>query len=126
MTHPKDDPHSIGNILKDMGLLTEGQLSTVLELQDRSSIEVMLGKLMVAEGLISNKQLDIALRAQEGLRHEDKTARALGQAEVAEASCATVINVASRVRTKSSDTRRRITGDAYPAVEGMLAKAAEE
>jgi hypothetical protein len=111
-----------------MGLLSEEQVRELLELQDRSSIEVMLGKLMVAEGLITNKQLDIALRAQEGLRREDdKTARALGQAEVAKVSCATVINVASRVRSRAAETRRRITSTVHPAVGGgMLAAKAED
>jgi hypothetical protein len=119
---PQDDPSSVGQILVDMGLVTRGQLGRAVEMQERSSIEQLLGKLLVAEGHISNKQLDMALNAQAGLRSKKETDQAKAQAAIASENCSSVVLMSQALRRKSS-TIRRATSEGHAAVTpAMLAK----
>ena len=82
MKTPQDDPSSIGNILLRMQLITQRQLDEVKEEQAQMQEDLLMGNLMVARGLITNSQLDIALAAQQGLRLGGKSGEALAVAEV--------------------------------------------
>jgi len=120
---PADDPTSLGQILVDMGLLSEGDLKAVVELQERSTLDQLLGRLAVAEGLISADQLEEALSAQAGLRSKSRPRRALAQAKIVELSAALVKGAATRLRARATAERKSRTGQGYPAVTAaMLAK----
>jgi hypothetical protein len=112
---PEDDETSIGRILIAMGLCTPGQVSRVAELQKKSSTEDQMGMFLVAHGLISMKQLELALNAQEGLRSKAKHKRALAQAEIAKQSGSSVVKLADRVRGMATEVKRQ-TGTEFPAV----------
>jgi len=121
---PADDPTSLGSILVDMGLLSRENLATVVELQERSSLDQLLGRLAVAEGLISADQLEEALSAQAGLRSKSRPRRALAQAKIVELSAALVKGAATRLRARATEVRKAHTGQGYPAVSAaMLAKS---
>jgi hypothetical protein len=128
LTTPADDPTSLGAILLSMGVLNEDQLDELIDMQERATLENLLGKLAIAEGLISAGQLEEALSAQEGLRSKSKHRRALAAVELSERATATVTSIAAKLKTTISAERRRRTGDRHPAITpGMLAaKAADE
>ena len=123
MIDPKDDPTSIGSILVSMGVISVGQLHRAVEEKANASQDVLLGRLLVAAGFISNEQLDVALNAQTGLRSKKPVVRAKAQAYIAVTSSATVVKMAEHVRRHSDDTRRSKTGDDYAAItDEMLYK----
>jgi hypothetical protein len=123
MIDPKDDPTSIGSILVSMGVISIGQLNRAMEEQRTASRDVLIGKLLVAAGFISNEQLEVALNAQTGLRSKKPVVRANAQAEIAEQSSAAVVRIAGHLRKQSADTRRSRTGEGHEAVtDEMLCK----
>lgn len=78
----KSDPTSIGAILLSMGAITCNQLDETIAEQLRLHEDALLGKLLVAAGYCSNKQLEIAIAAQQTLRNGDKTKKALALADL--------------------------------------------
>jgi hypothetical protein len=120
------DPTSIGLILVSMGMITEEQLAKVVELQERSTIDYLIGRLAISEGLITSDQLEDALSAQAGLRSKSKPKRALAQAKIAELSVTVLTHCATRLRARATAERRERTRE-YPTVRTpMLAKSGEE
>jgi hypothetical protein len=130
---PKDDPTSIGAILIAMSAVTPQQLEQALEEKDRASIDVLVGKIMVANGFCTIEQLEVALSAQSGLRSKKSSDRAIAAVDLAHRSHDAVVSMASRLRKTSAGAVRRVSGvghqavavgDATPAA-GMLAKKPE-
>jgi hypothetical protein len=113
---PKDETN-IGNILIKMGAISEDELSDAVEMQERSSIEVMLGKLLIANEICTREQISMALAAQKGLRSGDKPEAALAIADIASYRKGRTNGKRDRVMEKA----RTATGDSYPAV-GLSAK----
>ena len=103
MSDPADDPTSLGNVLIDMGFLTQGDLTRAL--QERESLEMLMGKLLVARGLISERQLQKALEVQGGLRHKDKYQRAMAVSVVAQESNNNVVELAAALGMKMAGVR---------------------
>jgi len=103
MKEPADDPTNLGNVLIDMGFLTQDALTRAL--QERESLEVLMGKLLVAKGLISERQLQKALDVQGGLRHKDKYQRAMAVSEVAQEGNNNVVELASMLGMKVAGVR---------------------
>jgi len=123
MIDPKDDSTSIGSILVSMGVISIGQLSRAMEEQKNSSQDVLIGRLLVASGFISNEQLEVALNAQTGLRSKKSVVRANAQANIAEQSSAAVVRIAGHLRRQSAETRKSRTGEGHEAVtDEMLCK----
>jgi len=60
----------LGQILIDLGVLSETELSRGLDLQKGKFNEKLLGDILVDEGLVEERQLEDALMIQKrGLRH---------------------------------------------------------
>lgn len=112
---PEDDETSLGRILIAMGLCTPGQVSRAAELQRKSSTEDRIGIFLVAHGLISLEQLELALNAQEGLRSKARYKRALAQAAIAKQSGSSIVKLAGRVRGRAAEAKKQ-TGTEFPAV----------
>jgi hypothetical protein len=115
---PKKDPTSIGSILVAMGVITEDQLNEVTS--EQNSIDILLGKLLVANGLISPVQLESALMSQQGLRSNKKHLKAIAQAKIAECGGGAVINFATQIRQQSTEIKKSVTGTEFPAVSGGM------
>ena len=127
MRDERDDTamHNIGNILIRMKALNRAELATVLKEQEAMSEEEMLGEMLINRGLIDRSQLKIALDAQENLRSKKPHVRALAAAQLAEISGGKVIQMATATSAASAETRKRVTGEAHPAVTpAMLAAGA--
>jgi len=122
---PEDDTTSVGRILVAMGLCTPGQVARVVELQKNSSSEDRIGIFLVAHGLISMEQLELALSAQEGLRSKAKHKRALAQASIAQQSGSSTMELADRVRGRAAEVRRK-TGTDFPAVTSLAVSERED
>jgi glycosyltransferase XagB len=72
MRPPVRDARLLGRILQDMGAISQGDLDHALALQRR--IDAQLGDIFVAEGLITQAQLQQALAQQHGLSVADLVA----------------------------------------------------
>lgn len=114
---------TVGEILIEMGVCTSGQVARAAEKQSKDAEDKRIGMYLVALGFISQNQLAHALNAQEGLRSGKRHLRALAQASIAEQSTASVTELAKHVRQRSSETRRKITGEHAP-VGGSVQPAA--
>jgi hypothetical protein len=122
-----DDPTSIGAILIAMSAITPEQLVEAVEQQERSTLEHLLGKLLVADGHCTSEQLDIALAAQEAMRSKDKKRQALAVAEIATVRKRGTNGARQRLIERSASIVRKATGQGHPAVAPeMLAKSNNE
>ena len=108
----------------DMGLVTSGQIEWAAEAQKRSNEDQRIGMYLVARGFITEAQLKRAGQVQQGLRSRDRCRKALAQADIAEESGASVTRLASHVRKRLGEVRRK-TGSGYPAVLVSGSKKAE-
>lgn len=111
-----DDTTTVGAVLLAMGLITPGQLAAIVEEQNKSSVDELIGALMVKNRMISSEQLEMALSAQSGLRSKKKHTRAMAVGEIAKQSNGRVIALASTIREKSSAARRKVTGSEFKAI----------
>jgi len=66
---PENDPTSIGNILVDMGVITQEKLQKLGD-EFRAQREEMFGQFLVRNAGISQDQLELALIKQKQLRGE--------------------------------------------------------
>lgn len=105
---PADDPTSLGSILVSMGIISTEQLEQAAEEQRVASPDEMLGAILIANRLVTDKQLDIALSAQHGLRSSTKHAQAMANAEIAHTGVLRVMAMAARIRTKSTQVREDV------------------
>jgi hypothetical protein len=118
----KDDPTSLGNVLVELGLITPKQLADAVERQENSTIEQLLGAVLVHQGYCSKHDIETAMSAQKGLRKGKKINQALAMADLA---IQRKRSNGARDRAIESGARftRSTTGTTYPAVTAeMLAK----
>jgi len=66
--NPKDDETSLGRILLELEIINEDQLRKALDRQENSSLEQVLGMVLVHEGYCTKEDIDYALSAQESMR----------------------------------------------------------
>ena len=111
-----DDPTSIGAILIAMAAIQPEHLSEAMEQQERSSIDQLLGKLLVADGHCTNEQLEIALAAQEAMRGRDKKQQAIAVAEIARCRKRGTNGARRRMIERSAQLTRKITSQDHPAI----------
>lgn len=123
----RDDETSLGSILVELEIITEDQLKQALERQERSTIEQMLGMILVHDGVCTKEEIELALSAQKSMRHGNKSLQ----------KAVAVLDLAIH-RKKSNGARDRAvrkaaafvksqTGQEYQAVTAsMLAKRADE
>lgn len=124
---PSDDPTSLGCILIAMSAVTPDQLSEAVEQQRMSSIELLLGKLLVADGHCTGEQLEIALAAQEAMRSKDKRKQAMAVAEIATHRKRLANGARLRIIERSASIVKKATGQDHPAITAeMLAKSSGE
>jgi len=102
---PKDDRTSLGNILVDMGLITRDRLDEVVSEQQRATVEMLMGKLMIADGILSEEQLAQALEIQRGLRSKHKYERAMAMSEVASFTNSKLMELASVAKLRVETMR---------------------
>lgn len=125
----KKDPTSIGSILMSLGAVTEPALDAAVRQQQQMQQDLLIGKILVANGACTAEELDTAIRAQASMRNEDPHMRALDVADFAlkRRRRKSVIDMRTRLRTKSAQLERSITGEDNPAITpAMLARAAAE
>ena len=124
---PAEDPTSIGCILVAMSAITPEQLQQVVEQQEQSSLEFLLGKLMVADGYCTREQLEIALAAQDAMRSRDKKKQALAITEIAMHRKRGTNGAQHRIIERSASIVRKATGQDHPAItQELLAKSSGE
>ena len=98
---PADDPTSIGCILVSTGVITDQQLQDAITERQKISPDELLGLFMVGREVIDHEQLKHVLELQKQLRNDDnKTVRALAQAEVASAAITRAKVTAARVHER--------------------------
>ena len=108
------DPTSLGSILVRLGMITTDQLDSVIKLLESSrSLDILLGRVAVTEGLITDTQLQEALTAQSGLRSRSKPRQALAQARLATMAADSVMACASQLRTKAVAASASIRGSGF-------------
>ena len=67
---PKGDGTSLGNILLEWGIITEGDLERALEEQRSLRGDDLLGRLLIASGACTEDDIKTAMTAQERLRRK--------------------------------------------------------
>jgi len=119
---PRDDTEvfSIGTILVKMKAISRKEIQEVLEEQEKMSKDELLGALLVRRGMITEEQLEIALDAQTGLRSRKPHVRAMAAASLASGASEMVHVVATSLREACGDSRKRRTGEGFPAVSAVM------
>ena len=119
----RDDSTSLGNVLVEMGVITEQQLQDAVDRQENSTLEQLLGAVLVHQGYCSKGDIDAALSAQKSLRSGKKIKHALAVVDMA---IHRKTSNGARDRAIASGARftRSSSGQDYPAVTAdMLAKS---
>ncbi len=62
---------NLGRILIKMGLLTRDKVAACLQIQQEKGGKVKLGQILIEEGLINQKDLQVALAGQRGMEYVD-------------------------------------------------------
>jgi hypothetical protein len=99
-----------------MGVITEEQLRTAVQEQHNVRMDVMLGKLLLADGIISSRQLESALKSQLDLRSGKKHKRAMAQSKIAEQGVGAVMSLAAKLRVSVQEAKDKITGTEFPRI----------
>lgn len=114
--NPKDDPTSIGAILLKMGAISEAELAAAVDEQENLSIEHLLGKLLVANGVCSIEQVEVAVAAQRDMRSDDEHKQAVAIADIASARKKVVGVHQQRLIHRGEQVARKATTGTFPAV----------
>ncbi len=109
---------TLGEVLVKMGAITHKQLCEAIEEHDRSSEENRLAHLLVANGVCTKEQVEIARAAQEGLSSGYKHEQAMAISDIASYRKRQVNKRREGVMNKA----KKITGRGYPAVAVKLAE----
>lgn len=124
---PKDDETSLGAILLELDIITPQQLQAALDRQANSTIEQLLGMILVHDGACTKEEVELALSAQKSMRNGNRDVK----------KAVAVLDFAIH-RKKSNGARDRAvqkaaaftrsqTGQEYQAVTAsMLAKRVDE
>ncbi len=128
MEESLSDDSSVGQILLAMGAVTKERLLAAINEHKAASADRHLGALLIASGIVSHRQLNMALEAQTGLRSSSKRTQAHAKASIARESMENVVEITRAVRrkthscaNKAARLHKKITGPEHPAVtEEML------
>jgi len=93
---PDKDPASIGNILIDMKLLSEFQLSELVDMFKASKDE-LLGEFIVRRTKITVDQIEIALLRQKRMRGKTNEAMVIRLLEISKDSHQNVVAIADQL-----------------------------
>jgi hypothetical protein len=124
----KDDPTSLGNVLLELGIITQEQLDHALKEQETLRGDDLLGRLLIASGACTEEEVMMAMSAQESMRAKGKHKCAMAVADLAleRRRRQSVIVKRNRLIEKGEQVRKSITGDVHPAVTpAMLAKTTD-
>ena len=117
-----DSPSNLGNILIGMNAITEEDLQAVLLKQavmTRTALEnLLLGKLLVDGGYISDEQLFEAIDRQRQLRSKNKFQKSMAIADhaIKRHRRGSIVMKREAVVKKGKETVKKITGKGHPAV----------
>ena len=112
----RDDPTSIGAILLKMGAITEAELKKAVDEQENLSIELLLGKLLVANGVCSLEQVEVAIAAQRDMRSGDEHKGAMAIADIASARKKVVHAERQQLIARGERVARKADTGTFPAV----------
>lgn len=113
---PKDDPTSIGAILLKMGAITEAELKQAVDEQENLSIELLLGKLLIANGICSLEQVEVAIAAQRDMRSGNEHKKAVAIADIASARKKVVRTHRQQLIDRGERMAQKATTGTFPAV----------
>jgi hypothetical protein len=112
MRKTKSIDTSIGSLLIKLEFISESELIHMLEKQKmykkRASEELLIGRILVSEGVITEDQLQEAIVLQDRLRCKTKYENSMAIAELA-------IQSKKRTQEKIVATTKKIT-DEYPSI----------
>lgn len=98
------DPTDLGSILTHLGYADQEQIQGVLA--EKETVETLMGKLLIARGILDEVQLDEALELQADLRGKDKFKRAMAAAKIASTSKTRIRELAEAISVKSAVVRQ--------------------
>jgi len=99
------DPTSLGAIISSLGYASDEQLQRTLD--EQQSVDVLMGKLLVADGVLTLEELEEVIEIQKDLRGKDKFKRAMAASAIALKSRGkSVGELAQVVSTKTTQIRQ--------------------
>jgi len=121
---PKDDRTSIGNVLLDMGVITQDQLEHAVGVQEQSTVDELLGMILVHHNFCSRADVEAALSAQATLREKPNSKYRFALVGMDEAIKRRRNNPARLRAVAKAAEFRASTGSGHPAITPeMLAKS---
>lgn len=117
----EDGRTSLGNVMLLLDLITEDQLKAVQELVDDDP-EMIIGKVLVAQGVITDEELEVAMSAQAGLRSSKRRHRASVEMEIAKVKTSKVAILATKVADQGKALVQKARTGEYPHIAAKLLK----
>ncbi|KKN81434.1 hypothetical protein LCGC14_0320470 [marine sediment metagenome] len=106
-----NDDNTLGELLVRMGKVERCDLDKMISFQKEAPADLLIGKMMVSENIITDTDLQVALRVQSGLRSGSRRLEALAISELAEQSHRktqrTIFDVGDAARKLSRRVRHR-------------------
>lgn len=99
---PEEDPASIGNILVEMGLLTEDELARLVS-DFNASKDRRLGEYIVRHTRITEHHIKLALAKQQRMRGKTNEATVVSLMEIAQTTHERVMNGADQLLAVSKE-----------------------
>lgn len=122
----RDEDTSLGRLLVEMGAISEGQLREAVERQENSTLEQLLGAVLVHMGFCSKDEVESALSAQKSMRSGKKARHAMAVADLA-IHRKNVNGARDRAIASGARFVRTASGSEFQAITpGMLAKGSGE
>jgi len=108
-----------------MGVITDEQLQDVIKEQEKLKADALLGRLLVARGYCSDKEFNVAMKAQRSMRGNDKFKQAMTIADISlqRHRRPSLIEARHRIQEKSALALRHLTGPEHPIVAAVALKA---
>lgn len=120
MTTPPPETNDIatalGTLLVKMGVLSESDLASAIALQETADEDALLGHQLVAHGVCTAEQIDVALKAQAQIRSADRSDAAMGVADIAAYRRHTTHHARRNLVLRAQEVVRKATGQGYPAI----------
>ena len=122
--NPKEDKSSIGNLLLDFGIVTPEQLAEAIEYKERSTLEQLLGAVLVHQGYCTREDIDLAMETQKKLRSKKQPKYNTSLISLDAVIRRRTNNSARLAVVEKAERFNRATGEGFTAItEGMLAKS---
>lgn len=107
---PEEDSTSIGNILVELGFLTQDRLR-LLVAEFRASKDELLGEFIVRKTKLTEDDIKIAMTRQDCIRSKSKEAVIINLMEIAESTHQRVLNGADQLTMISQNYARAMGGN---------------